>query len=842
MIPWAFTALAYPPAVAPRKEIPPVARELPGERMPDRLWDVVHLDLDVVLDLDARTVQGTATHTLQALGRPRDRVRFHQESLTIDAVTVDGAPGDFTTGAGWVDVALPPGATHEVAIAYHARPPRGLYFRGPAWDDPVTEVYTQGEDEDNRWWYPGWDFPNDRFTVTTHVTAPTALTVRALGEQTARAPLPDGRTRTSFAIDQPVVNYLVALVAGDYQVVELDGPVPIEVLAARTVPRDVVERSASALPDMLRYYADLLDEPFPYPRLRLVYVQRYLYGGMENPTLTVMNDRLLLHEDSTARERRNHAVQAHEVVHHWFGDLITCLGWNPWWLNEGFAEHYEARYMAHRYGAEAEAVQHLSVGRHARKLDRALEPTGATREPDTPFETWNGSYPKGAMVLSDLRERLTPAVFDAAIARYVDTHANAFVEGQDLRRVLEEASGTSLAAYFDAFVHGRGIPAYTVDQTFEDGALVLTFDPEEDAPTAVFTVDVAIGTSTGVRHATVALDDRRTRFTMPLDSAPHWVLVDPDRSTLARFAHDAPTYAWLTLARGTEGALAQAIAIDALGRSDDEEARRRLLELVDADLDHDLRVHVVRALGHHASTTDGGKALRRLALDDRMAGVRRAAAQQLTAAAVDRTVLDRVALDDPDSRTRAAALRRLQDVHADDALVTARKVLSRPDRSFRGGVHARALSILGRTGERRDHAAIVRALSSPRYRTREAAFWAMDAQLKTLDDGRARTRLQDALAMAVARRLDDPETDARWLALRTARHLRPEHIGLLERFAAGNTYPPLDEVAAESIEAIRAPRPEATADARLDSLERTSRKLERTLAELEDRLDDLDER
>lgn len=832
-------------ALAAATDQPPpiVPREAPDERMPARLWDLTHLDLDVALDLDARSVSGTATHHLEALGRPRDRLRLHQRALDIQAVRVDGRDATFTVGHDWLDVELPPGTRHTVAIDYQTRPAKGLYFRSPAWGDAITEVFTQGEDEDNRWWFPGWDHPNDRFTVTTHVTAPEQLVVRALGEQVARSPVEGGRSRWSFALDQPVVNYLVTLVAGDYQVVELDGPVPIEVLAARTVPRAVVERTAADLPDMVDFYAELLDEPFPYSRLRLVYVQRFLYGGMENPTLTVMNDNLLVAHDDALARRRSNEVSAHEVVHHWFGDLVTCHGWNPWWLNEGFARYYEERYIGHRYGDEAMAVNLLAASHSARELPRALEPSALTREPDTPIATWNGSYPKGAMVLHGLREDLTPGVYDKGIAHYIDANRLGFVEGNDLRRSLEALSGTSLVWFFDQFVTGRGLPAYTVSSSFGDGELVLTIEPKDDTGVFHLPVVVEIGTSSGPVRRTLQLDGSTTRLQLPLDTAPDWLVVDPDRTRLASFDHEQSTAAWIAALTRSERPTVRLLAMNALGNGDGHESALHALHAIArSDADVIYRSHAVHALGKHAALHMVAPWLRRLAVDEREGPLRRAAVQSLANTPESLDLLASIAFDDPLPAVQVSALRTLGEHDGQRAVEVARRRLQRPDTSLRGTVHANALSVLGEHGTHRDHRALADGLSSSGYRTRQAAFWAVSDRLGGLAPGPARTRLQTTLAAAVAFHLDDPEFDARWLALEVARHLREEHIPMLQRFRAANPVESLDDQAAAAIRAIRTPWTDTETPERLDALQRAVDALRNDLDTTKERLDELDRR
>ena len=147
----------------------------PDAVAPDRDWDLQHLHLDLDVNLDDETVAGTATLQFEPLQPGSDVLWVHQVALDVTAVRVNGEAVDFQLGDSDLRVVTgQPSGPVELAIDYSAKPQNGLHFRKKTAGSPdsYNEVWSQGEDTDNRYWFPSWDYPNDRFTYSGRFTAP----------------------------------------------------------------------------------------------------------------------------------------------------------------------------------------------------------------------------------------------------------------------------------------------------------------------------------------------------------------------------------------------------------------------------------------------------------------------------------------------------------------------------------------------------------------------------------------------------------------------------------------------------------------------------------------------
>ncbi|HEU5368489.1 MAG TPA: M1 family metallopeptidase, partial [Ktedonobacterales bacterium] len=327
---------------------------LPGDMphyAPDRPADVTHVALDLALDLQAQRISGVVTTTFRALFDDLRSVSLSASELEIERVALVGGPSLRATQDGrklviTLDRPYQHGETFAIEIAYSAHPRTGLHFVQPGPDDPTRPVqaWTQGQPEYNHFWFPCHDSPNDRATTALSVTVPAPYFALSNGRLEHVDEDQGKETKTyHWRHDVPHPAYLVTLVVGEFAAImeNWDGiPVNYYVRPGR-------EADARAMmgktPDMLSFFSERFGIRYPYEKYAQIVCEIYT-GAMEHTSATTHSFSLLPDARATLDADFPKLVVAHELVHQWFGDLLTCRDWSHIWLNESFATYFEACY------------------------------------------------------------------------------------------------------------------------------------------------------------------------------------------------------------------------------------------------------------------------------------------------------------------------------------------------------------------------------------------------------------------------------------------------------------------------------------------------------------------
>ncbi|TMQ11914.1 MAG: peptidase M1 [Deltaproteobacteria bacterium] len=591
----------------------------PGTRprwAPDRVVDIQHLALVLDVDPTRRSVTGTVTLRCRVIADDTRAVELDAVELIIERVTANDAAAAFRNDGKKLRVELPrpapAGSELVLAIAYRGAPRRGLYFIAPdeAYPHKPVQVWSQGQDEDSRYWFPCFDAPHEKATSELTVTVPAHLF--AVSNGTLVSDHTDGGSRTlHWRLDVPHSCYLVMLAVGDFASIETrwrDVPVVYHVEHGREA---AAERTLARTPEMLELLSRRFGVPYPYPRYAQVFVADFIFGGMENTSATTLTDTVLL-DERAALDHDVDALVAHELAHQWFGDLVTCRDWGEGWLNEGFATYAEYLWREHHEGRDAADLEldewaEQYFGEDAGRYRRAI----ATKYFEEPIDIFDHHlYEKGGRVLHMLRHTVGDAAFWASLTHYLTKHRLGVVESRDLARAVEEATGRNLDWFFSQWViDGAGHPDLEVairwDAVERLAAVTVEQKHKVEGKTPLFRIPTRVRFRVGDRDHDVAIEiiDPRHVFHIRLDSEPSQAIFDPGRVVLAGLKIDKPEPVWIAELAGASLAIDRATAAAALGRRGGPIAERALGDAVAHDRFWAARGAAALALGRLRTPT-----------------------------------------------------------------------------------------------------------------------------------------------------------------------------------------------------------------------------------------------
>lgn len=528
-----------------------------------RIIDITHTKLDLSFDFQKERVLGEAWIDFTPIFDPVSAFELDAQYFDIHSIsTGQGREVDYYYQDSlriiidWPEV-LERNDTAQIYIDYTAVPGRkaeggssaissnkGLFFINPRGTVPnkPTQIWTQGETEHNSNWFPTQDQPNERCSQEINLTVPIEYETLSNGILLKSEILNDSMRRDHWVQDLPHAPYLFMLAIGEFAVVR-DRWEDIN-LAYYVEP----EYKADApqifdhTPEMLTYFSDLLQYKYPWPKYDQVIVRDFVSGAMENTGAVVFGDFVQKHQlDLPGND--NDFIVAHEMFHHWFGDLVTCESWSNLTMNEGFANYSEYLWKEYKEGRD-QADHHRSNQisgylAEARQKKRPIVDFEYVR-PEDMFDAH--SYNKGGLVMHMLRHYLGTEKFFAGLNLYLNRHEYSAVETHHLRLAMEEISGEDLNWFFNQWFYEAGHPQLNISQDFSDGQLTLVIEQTQNAEKqpAIFTlptsVDIYDAQGRKLNHE-ITIDKRQSTFAFEMEEEPALVIFDPKDILLAEIQH-----------------------------------------------------------------------------------------------------------------------------------------------------------------------------------------------------------------------------------------------------------------------------------------------------------------
>lgn len=531
---------------------------------PPRYFDHRHMVVEIdIPDMREPRLNARQVLTLAPIGKARSVLHLDAVELDIESITLNGKPLAYAYDRSELIVDLGAkiemGEEFQVGIEYSVHYPSGNGI-GLTWTPGIgdagsltarsPQIHAQGEPQSNSRWFPCHDFPNERTSTELVITAEEDYQVIANGRLVYRSPTQDGRVTWHWLQDKAHPYYLVTMVIGKFAEIEIGGressqpDLPMTVYTPHGTENNV-EKTFGRTRLMIAAFEKQFDEPYPWDKYDQLIVRNFAAGAMENTSATTFAEMF-------ARTPRGatEAVIAHELTHQWFGDLVTCRGWENLWLNEGWASYGEAIWAqaSAEPGKEREAYLDTIRGFFRRQggMNHAFAPTFsamASRYYDNPQLTFmkaDDVYAKGALVLHMLHEKLGDDDFWTATRIYLDRFKGRMAETDDYRHIFEEVSGESLEQFFDQWVHRPGLPRLRVDADWDEAAgavqIAVVQNQQIDAANPAYQFDLPVrvifddGTTEMIR---VVIDSRTSGGSFPFSQAPIDLEVNPDMSVAA---------------------------------------------------------------------------------------------------------------------------------------------------------------------------------------------------------------------------------------------------------------------------------------------------------------------
>ncbi|CAM3621821.1 M1 family metallopeptidase [Zobellia roscoffensis] len=409
----------------------------------------------------AKEIKGGVVYRFNVLQNV-DSVFLDAKNMTFSKVELDGEKTNFIQTEHTISIhkKFKKGQSHKLVIEYLAKPKQTVYFLG--WEDDIDgneQVWTQGQGKYTSHWLPSFDDMNEKVVFDLAVQASKKYNVMANGKLVLIPLESDDNPVWLFNMEKPMSSYLLAFAIGNYSKQELvsSSGIPIEnYYYAQDSTR--VEPTYRYTKQIFDFLEEEIGVPYPWKNYKQIPVRDFLYAGMENTGATIFSDGYVI--DSTAFVDKNYVnVNAHELAHQWFGNLVTEKDGNHHWLHEGFATYYA--YLAEKeiFGEDHFYWKLFSTAKDLYKISQEGQGQ-ALIDPKASSATF---YEKGAWALVLLKEEVGQRAFKKGVSAYLNKHQYKNVTINDFFTEIEAASGQKLDVFRTKWLYSKEFPREDVE-------------------------------------------------------------------------------------------------------------------------------------------------------------------------------------------------------------------------------------------------------------------------------------------------------------------------------------------------------------------------------------------
>jgi aminopeptidase N len=518
------------------------------------LTDLINTKLEVSFDWSKSQMTGKETLTAKPHFYATNQLILDAKGMEIKGISLNEKPLTYTYADNVLTITLD--RTYQrteqytVVIDYIAKPnerttdgsqaitsDKGLYFINPTGEDPtkMPQIWTQGETEASSVWFPTIDSPNTKSKQEMFITVDPKYVTLSNGKFLGSQKNADGTRTDHWKQDLPHAPYLFMMGVGEFKVVKdswkrADGTTMDVNYYVEPEWEAYGKDIFGETPSMLEYFSKLLGVEYQWDKFDQIIVREYVSGAMENTGCVVFGDYAYKTDRELLDENDNSTI-AHELFHHWFGDLVTAESWSNLPLNESFANYSQYLWDEHRYGVdEADYNANNEMNGYLQTGTFSGYHNLIWFDYEDKEDMFDGhSYNKGGRILHLLRNYIGDEAFFLGLQHYLKDNSFKAAEYNQLRIAFEDVCGEDLNWFFNQWFLASGHPTLTVKHSVSGSNAVIDIRQTQDRdkfPIFRLPVDVIVYDDNGETKHRIIIDETAEHIELPYKGTLKNVLFD----------------------------------------------------------------------------------------------------------------------------------------------------------------------------------------------------------------------------------------------------------------------------------------------------------------------------
>ncbi len=517
-----------------------------GER--DKVNDLIHTKLKVDFNFNQQTMNGEAWITAKPHFYPTSTFTLDAKAMIIHEVSMNNESLNYKYNGFELIINLPKIYNRDgkftVYIKYTAQPEKvkqkgsktitsvkGLHFVNPKGEDKnkPTQIWTQGKTEANSCWFPTIDTPNQKTSQEIYITVPEKFTTLSNGLLENRTENADGTRTDYWNFPEKHAPYLFFMGIGEYEIIkDYYKNIPVNYYVEKKYAPHAKDIFGNT-PEMLAFFSKITGIEYPWNKYAQIVGRGYISGTMENTTAVIHDERAYQTPGELIDTNIQENTIAHEVFHHWFGNLVTAESWSNLTVNESFANYGEYLWLEHKYGkdeADAHLFENIQTYKNGQNYNKHLVRFYYDDKEDM-FD--DVSYSKGGAILHMIRKYLGDEAFFEGVKLYLTDNKYGTAEAHQLRLAFEKVSGKDLNWFFNQWYYGNGHPELDISYDYNNLINTVTvniYQTQDEKFQFPLAIDI-FERNKAVRHE-VFVKTKESSFTFPFTSQPEFIQMNAD--------------------------------------------------------------------------------------------------------------------------------------------------------------------------------------------------------------------------------------------------------------------------------------------------------------------------
>ena len=661
---------------------------------PDIQVSPEHLILDINFDWVTERVWGATLYDLVFKGHNVEEIIFDAVNLEVSRVVIGRKIVNFENTGKKIIIQLNKkyqlGDRISIKLDHSVtRPVAGIYFTKPDNHhvDRFKTVWTQGQHEDSRYYFPCFDKPNFKQTTEVIMHLPPKMFGLSNG-RLVKKKLSQSGSFFHYKMELPYSTYLLSIVAGEFsEHQEIVKGVNVKWYVQKGRERE----GRNAFKDtgkIIQFFSNYTGFQYPYKHYTQIAVPEFVFGGMENFTVTTQTD-LALFDDRAALDGDSNGLVAHEAAHTWFGNIVTAKNWSHAWLHESFATYFDALYTRESKGENEFRYQLLENAETYFSEDSSYRRPIVTNLYKEPIDLFDAHlYPGGAVRLHHLKSIVGEKHFREALEKFLNRPRYDLVETTDFIRCIEEVTGCNYDEWLQQWIYRGGYPRLELTFDWNTNGKVATIgikqtqksDNKNEELLFKIPFTLVFYYKNSEERFSIEIKSNKEKFCFRLKNKPLFFRIDPDYECPCKIVvTDVPRPMFHEQIKRDPDPIGRIEAAMALSKNSSSEDVSILGERLKKEKEWGVSIRISKALGKVGGKEARNFLIKGLKISDPK--IRRGVVSALGSFPHDEKsalALRECAKNDPSYRVEANALQMLGKIKDKDSFSFLESSISRP--------------------------------------------------------------------------------------------------------------------------------------------------------------------